>query len=255
MNIATLGRSCFAYAWSGRAVLLSAAAGYTLAACGPGVATPMPEPPTLRLGRIGAPFATPVLGEGSPTGGRLIQGQPGSAPPDSLLRVTNLDRSDLPVVSNVRADGGFDLSIVVNDGDELRLDWSRGSESGAPQDARFVLDPQLFHFEASTRFACLKFAPELELDFTNGDAQALAVQNDCDFDVTIATPRTRLGLTDFTLQTSLPLAIPAGGQSELLVLFTRTQSGVREDTLLVDVTGNAQLVRYPVTLSAPPAAP
>ncbi|HEY3252435.1 MAG TPA: hypothetical protein VGJ91_00750, partial [Polyangiaceae bacterium] len=49
---ATPGRTDAALSWGCIASALSVAATLVLVACGPGVATPIPEPPTLRLGRI-----------------------------------------------------------------------------------------------------------------------------------------------------------------------------------------------------------
>ncbi len=128
----------------------------------------------------------------------------------------------------------------------------RVAVSGARQrTARFVPEQASYHFESSPRFACLKFVPGLALDFGEVTEQSLRVQNECAFDVSIATPRTRLGLTDFALQSPLPLEIPARGVAELGIAFSRTQPGAREDTLFVDLAGNEQQIRYPVTLLAP----
>lgn len=220
------------------------------AACGPGVATPIPEPPTLVFERIHPPDTAPLT-EGTPDGGRHIYGLSGAAPAGSQLRVTNLDRVNAPVVSDVRRDGSFDLNIVVNHGDELRFEWTRGEERGVPQDAHFILDPIFYHLEPSARFACLKFAPGLELSFANRAQVSLEVRNECAFDVSFAEPRARLGLPDFVVQSALPFTIPAGAATELSVVFTRIESDAREDTLLLDITGDAQLIRYPITLTAP----
>jgi len=254
MNIATPGRNHAAGGGACIAAALTAAAVCTLTACGPGVATPMPEPPTFNFARIGPPETEPVTQPAStPDGGRHIYGLSGAAPPGSLVRVTNLDRVDPTVVSSVKPDGGFDLNIVVNPGDELRFAWSSGPEQGAPQDARFIQDSSSFHFEPAARFGCLQFTPGLALDFAGGTPQSLRLQNDCGFAVSLATPRTRLGLDDFVLQTALPLVIPAGGATELSISFARAQAGSREDTLFFDVTANADVIRYAVTLGAPAA--
>jgi len=97
----------------------------------------------------------------------------------------------------------------------------------------------------------LKFAPGLALAFADGAEQSIAIQNQCGFDVSFANSRARLGLTDFALQSPLPLDVPAHGLTELKVLFTRAQAGARDDTLFLDVTGNAQVIRYPFTLATP----
>ena len=233
------------------ATALCLAATCALASCGPGVATPIPEPPTFKIGRIGPPAQLEVTA--TPDGGRRIHGESGAAPGGAQLQVTNLDRVDSAVFSNVRPDGSFDLNIVVNQGDELRFDWLRGTERGIPEDAHFVLDldPGLFHFEPSERFACLKVTPVLALDFSAAAEQSLQVENECSFNVSFDSARTRLGSTEFSVKTQLPLAIPAQAAAELQVLFARTQPGAREDTLFLDVTGDTRVIRYPVTLAAP----
>ena len=250
MKIAASGRCQRHSAWGTIATLCAASAGLTLAACGPGVATPIPEPPTLVLSRIGPPELempeTATAGEGH----RLF-GRRGSAPPGALIRVTNLERMDLPSVTTVKPDGSFEISVVVVDGEELRFDWLRGTERGAPQDAHFIKDVVWSHVEPSARFACLELSPGFELDFAQGTTQALGVQSSCAASVSLSAPRARLGLADFQLPTQLPLSLLSNESVALRVGLNRTQTGALEDTLFFDVTLGSEMLRYPVTLVAP----
>jgi hypothetical protein len=186
-------------------------------------------------------------------GGRQVFGDVGAAPAGSLVRVTNLDRSDPVVVASVKSDGSFDLKVEVLDGEELRFDWERGSEHGAAQDARFVDDagPGDFHFEPSTRLACLKLAPGLALDFSSSNVQTLAVRNECNASVVIQNPRRRVGIPDFQLETALPLTLTLAQSVTLDVSFARSLAAVREDTLFFDVVSAGDTIRYPITLRAP----
>ncbi len=250
MNRSALGR--FPRAARSAAAALCTSLGLTLQACGPGAATPVPEPPTLELGRIGGAGdgATPAS---NPEGGREIYGAAGAAPPRSLVRATNLDRTTPVVVSNVAADGSFELGLAVLDGEEVRFDWVRGAERGAPQDAHFIVDQgaPFFHFESSQRLDCLQLTPEFVVDFGSSTLGSFAVANECSGDVSLQTPRFRLGLSDFELRTALPLTLAAHQSVTLELAFTRAQAGAREDTLFFDVVSGAQVIRYPITLLVP----
>ena len=248
MKIAALGRN--RHSRRALAAVLAAGAGLTLAACGPGVATPVPEPPTLQLGKIGGPSG----GQPNVTsvGGRTLFGDIGAAPAGSVVRVTNLDRKDPVVVSSAKADGSFNLGLEVLDGEELRFDWVRGTERGAPQDAHFVQGPRLdvYHVEPSRRFSCVGLSPGFAVGFDGGNEQSLVVSNGCASDITLSAPRLRLGLADFKLVTQLPASIAAGQSGTLDLSFTRSLNGAREDTLFIDVTSEGEVIRYPVTLHA-----
>ncbi len=235
----------------GVAAALTTGSALGLLACGPGVATPIPEPPTLQLGRIGLPKMESAA-EPTAAGGRHIYGAPGAAPFNAVVRVTNLERTDPPAVASALGDGSFDLTLTVLGGEELRFDWQRDGVRGAPEDALFVADgDKAFHLVPSARFACIQLDPGFELDFSVVDTRLLTVHNGCTSDAVLATPRERVGATDFSFQTTLPITMGAGQSSDLSALFVRSQPSAREDTLFFDVTVGAQTVRYPVTAFAP----
>ena len=230
-----------------RLAALIVGVGLSGASCGPGVATPMPEPPTLNLSSVGPPELV-----SAPEGdSRHIAGKRGTAPPGAVLRVTNLDQQNPPSVVNVRPDGSFDVIIGVSSGEELRFDWALGGEQGAPQDARVIDDATSFHLEPAARFACVKLMPGSSLDFAAGATQRFIVRNDCSSTVSLSAPRTRLGSPDFALNTALPLTVPSAESASLDLSFTRAQSGAREDTLFIDLANDGTTIRYPITLRAP----
>ena len=250
MKIATLGRSRTPNASVVAVTALVTGAGLSLAACGPGVATPIPEPPTLQLGRIGPPEEPKA--ESSAAGGRHIYGNRGAAPVGATLRVTNLDRTDPASVSMVESDGSFDISVVVEDGEELRFDWSRGDERGAPQDARFVKDPSYYHVLPSERFACLTLTPGFVVDFGMANQRILSLDNGCASSESLTAPRLRRGLPNFSLPSALPVSLAPSDSVPLELTATHDRAATTEDTLFFDVTSDGKAIRYPITLLASP---
>ena len=249
MKIAAPGSLCPRFSWGFFAVL-AASAGLCSASCEPGVATPVPEPPTLNLARVGPPAMESTA---QPLNGVHIYGLSGAAPSGALVRVTNLDGTDPPSTVNVQPDGSFDVVVNVTSGQELRFDWLRGAERGEPQDARFITMPSPFHLEPSQRFDCVKLTPGFSVDFGLALTQTLLVENECASSITLAAPRARLGLPDFALETALPIDIEPGLETTLGLTFTRAQTTAREDTLFFDVTRDGVAIRYPITLLAPAA--
>lgn len=219
-------------------------------ACGPGVATPMPEPPTA-FDLSGIPEASAAK---TPEDGRVlvIQAATGNVPAGASVRVTNLD-STAPVVAGPgTARGGFEVDLIVTDGQELRFEWVDGTTRSAPTDAIISRpDPQgqAFSLVPAARFDCVKLSPGFVLAFTSTHA-TLGVENDCDSAVTFSNPRTRLNLTDFALPATPPANVAPGESAEIAVDFTRSAVGLREDVLFLDVTLDGTTIRYPITLRA-----
>jgi hypothetical protein len=206
-------------------------------------ATPMPEPPSIDGGRIGpAPVGVIALSEPHQV---PIAGQPGAVTPGATLRAINLDR-DVPVVSaTVAADGSFSSSVLASNGDELRLQALLGGMRSAPADFLYTSmgGDQL---TPSPRFACLALSPGYDLDVPASGSARLHIENACDGAVTVTNPRFRSG-GRFTVDTPLPLDIPAGGEGALDVRLT---SPGAEDVLFLDLTQGTQTLRYPVGLFA-----
>jgi hypothetical protein len=238
------------------AVLWPAGVWLLASACGPGVATPMPEPPTATvfdLGEVNKQEVTPVH-QPENNDHHVIVGASGAVPAGAVVRVTNLD-SMLPVSADSATDqGSFQVVVVVLDGQELRFEWVLGERRSAPADAIFVRpDPasRVFQLMPSPRFECLRLEPGVALDFPADGPATLSVHNDCASPVTLENPRSRLTLPDFALPDTLPLEVAPGASAELVTDFTRAAAGLREDVLLLDVTLDAETLRYPITLRAP----
>jgi hypothetical protein len=214
----------------------------------------MPEPPTVfDLSQVNKQEVTPVYEPQDPNS-HVIVGVSGAVPAGAVVRVTNLDQALDVAAINASDQGSFEIVVQALDGEELRLEWTDGARRSAPADAIFVRpDPasRAFQLLPSPRFECLRFEPGVVLDFAADAAQAtLTLRNDCSGPVSVDNPRSRLMRPDFTLPDALPLEVAAGATAELVAGFTRDAPGLREDVLFVDVTLDAETIRYPITLRA-----
>lgn len=221
-------------------------------ACGPGVATPMPEPPTA-FDLSGLPDA--IIDAKTPLDNRVlvIQAPTGNVPVGATVRVTNLDSTDAVVAGPGNSQGGFEVDLIVSDGQELRFEWVNGAQRSAPADG-IVSRPeplgQFFQITVAPRFACLKLTPGFVLDFSAATRATLGVENTCDDVITFTNPRSRLSLADFALPATPPAEVAAGESAQIAVDFARGAAGPREDVLFIDVTLAATTIRYPITLRA-----
>ncbi len=223
--------------------------------CGPGAATPMPEPPSLvDLSHVGPPQMEVVTAQTGPQP-RMIEGSAGAVPANAVVRVTNLDGTDAAYATTARDDGSFDLALLVAFGNELRFEWLRGQEhSTHPVDAFFAHVPGdnvKFQLEPSPRFDCLHLTPAYVLDFGAVATTPLpvAVQNTCASDVSLDAPVLRRGAQGFQT-TAAAQTIAPSSSAMLSVAYARTSATAAEDTLLFNVTNAGATIRYPVTLSA-----
>jgi hypothetical protein len=219
-------------------------------ACGPGAATPMPQPPTVfDLSRVGSPGTLATS-----AGYEHIEAKPRTVPARATVRVTNLDRPVQAAAVDALDNGSFGIAVVVSSGEELRFEWTDGTERSAPADAFFVKpDPMRAEFELqpSARFDCLELSPPYALDFAEADSLTLTLTNNCDETLTLADPRARIGLPAFTLPADLP-SLASGESSEVVVRFDGGEPAVfEEDTLLFDATLGSETIRYPITLRGP----
>lgn len=208
----------------------------------------MPQPPILAvpLERL---TVHPI--DNSSARGYPSTAEPGTAPAGALVRVTNLDDQTLPVEATARADGSFNFDFRAEPGQELRFEWLTESERSEPTDAQFLLDGREPTLVAAPRFACVTVAPGLRLSFAADGSASVLFENACGAPLRIENPRTRLGLADYVIQAQLPVVAAAGDEIAIDVAFQRTDQGEREDVLLLDLRVGTQLIRYPITLTAP----
>jgi hypothetical protein len=233
--------------------LMTAGVWLLASACGPGVATPMPEPPTVfDLSGFMDPLAAATK---TPLDSRVLvlEASRGNVPPGATVRVTNLDTTDSVVAGPGNAQGGFEVDLIVTDGQELRFEWVNGTEHSAPADAIISRpDPlgESYRVTPAPRFACLELSPGFALDFNGTTHATLGVENACDEAVQLSNPRRRLALPDFALSSTVPTEVGPGESAQIGADFTRSATGLREDVLFIDVTLADTTIRYPITLRA-----
>jgi hypothetical protein len=205
-------------------------------------ATPIPEPPSLNPDKIGIPTGPSVVDTSI-----TIQGQPGATAPRATIRVTNLDSAVEPV--EVRADrsGGFEVRLEVPDGHEVRIQALSGDRRSEPVD--FVHSDR--ELAASVRHACFRITSGLDLVFDQAPSAEILLENTCAADATVDAAGTRLALSDFALETALPIVVPAGGSAVVRIEHAPASRDEREDVLFLNVGVDGELRRYPVTLFAP----
>ncbi len=217
--------------------------------CGPRDATPMPEPPSLDITKVGGPRETVTASEciGEPDSCPpvivSISGEPGAATPNTLLRVTNLDTRDPVTAVEVRVDGGFEIVLSVTEAQELRFQVLDGSVRGAPEDV--ILHNAPLYLEPSLRHECLTLAPGFDVAALSGTA-SVELHNGCAEPVLLAQPRFRLGLPGFGQPALLPQTLAPGEGTTLVIGVDGAQPS--EDVLLLDATLGATTIRYPITI-------
>lgn len=229
-----------------RLAFISLIAASMLCACGPEGASPMPEPPALEIGDVGPSDVYPLVSPNPVT----FEGAPGAATNATLLRVTDLDGTAPVVVTTVRPDGSFSISLAVNPNDELRFQAVSDTARGAPVDVTYVANPPAL--VPVVRPACVELDPGYELDFPAASGKAIGIVNHCAAAIALGTPTTRLALGDFVV-TAAAASIPVGGTANLTVAFAPTGAGQREDVLFLPIDVAGRTVRYPVTLFGPTA--
>jgi len=242
--------------WKPRALAMLVSIVLTSTACsGPRDATPMPEPPSMDLSKLGPGVRGDGGAEVTPSTTAIslvLRGEPGFAPPRSELLVTHLDGGTAPTAISIREDGSFEDTVYGDYGDEFRFQLVVNDRRGEPVDA-FYLVPATGqpYFSPSIRHDCVSLRPGFEVTFEDMGVSPLALDNDCGGEVTVANARSRTGAAGSRTSTPLPLAVPAGGSATLSLQYQGSAFGSSEDTLFFDVTLDGRAIRYPITLFAP----
>jgi len=219
----------------------------------------MPEPPTIAptvpvdVTLVGPPHV--ILVPTTESGLQELDGEPGAAPNNAVVRVTNLDGTDQAYATTAFDDGHFSITLPVKLGDELRFEWLLGAERSVPLDALYLADTNgSFRLQPSPRFDCVKLTPGFVLDFGTAQNATLSLQarNDCPAELSIDSHSLRRNLPEFSCSTATPLTFAPGTSATLDVSLARTGNAALEDTLFFNLTQAGTTFRYPVTLSADP---
>ena len=233
-------------------VALPAGVWLLTSACGPGVATPMPEPPAFDLSGINRD-PLPVTTDLSTSNAGYVLGGANTVPPGATVRITNLDQTSNVASTTASTEGAFQAVVFANDGEELRFEWAQGARRSAPADAIVVKpDPtvMILRIQPAPRFDCLRLTPGFVLDFSSSATATLGVENGCAEPVSLQNPRSRRNIQDFSVEAALPVSVPVGQSASVTVAFERSAAGLREDVLFVDIVQGATAIRYPITLRA-----
>jgi hypothetical protein len=213
-------------------------------ACGPGAATPMPEPPSIDVSRVGNGGEVYPLTGPAPI---ALVGDVGAAPPHATVRVLNLDDTRDAVATTADADGRFSLGIIANAGDELRFEARTNDGFSEPVDAR--VEGDLSGVVVSQRPDCFVLESGYALEVTPGATGTVRLTNECTGDLSVDEVRLRLGNAGFGSDVTTPLSLAPNESATVNVQLTPGAMPA-QDVLFLDVAISGQAVRYPVSLRA-----
>lgn len=219
--------------------LFAAALALLLSGCS---STPVPQPPPgdLDLAKVVVPDQQPAT-----SGGLTIDGQPGAAPPSSVLRITNLDSADPPWSIIIEDDGSFSATIAAEFVDELRFQIRVGEQRLPPRDV-VIADGG---FAEVPRIGCFPIDKELDLGTGPVDAvlsNALTLQHGCSTDAAFELVFLRTNDPSFGIDVP-PTTLAPGVALDFGATLT-PEPGEQEEILFLNITAEGQSARYPVTL-------
>ncbi len=213
-------------------------------ACGPGAATPMPEPPSIDVSRVGSGEEVYPLTGPAPL---HLVGDVGAAPPHATVRVLNLDDMREAVATTADVDGRFSLEIIATAGDELRFEARTSGGFAEPVDAQVKDD--LSGVIPSQRPECFVLETGDALEVTAGATAAVRFRNECAGEVTLDDVRLRLDTAGFSFDATTPLNVAPGASATVDVGLTPGAMPA-QDVLFLDVVIDGMAERYPVSLRA-----
>jgi hypothetical protein len=207
-------------------------------ACGPRDATPVPEPPALQADKLIAPTSVASINNTAIE----ITAAKGAATPGALVEFTNLDTTDLPVVTTVRADGSFSVRILPVG--ELRAVVIAGAWRSKPLDFSFV-GPAIVTTE---RPACLVVTPGLVTGARAGTTTRFTFTNSCSGPVILSNVRTRLSPSQLTPELAASPSIAAGSSADISIALTANVAPTEDEVVFVDAAVEGETVRYPLSV-------
>ncbi len=223
----------------------TAAAFLTLALAAACIGTPQPDPPNVDIDK--------TLIEGSRSRGDeevTLSGLPGAiVPSGALLRITNLDRLDPPVVVWSESDGSFGVTVPGEAGDELRLRAGLSGGSSAPVD--IVLNDLGVSLAPRPLAHCLIAEPDLVARVDAGEPLSIRVTNSCGQTVTLSRIELRRpGELFSVVGPATPADVADGAWVEVTVTFSGGTSA-EEEVLLIESSA-PEIDRRAVTLAGLP---
>jgi len=208
-----------------------------LAGCGPGAATPVPEPPALQTDKIGIPAMIAVAG-----GTLTLQGAAGAAPPHATILVTDLDATTAAVATSAAEDGRFAITVPTNDGDEQRLVALVDGVRSRPFDFKSVANALV----ESPRPSCLTVTPGLLASVRANSKVSFKFENSCNGVVTLQAPRSRTGDAAVSFDTQFTASIASGASASFVVNVAASAAPTLDEVVFIDVAVEGQTIRYPL---------
>jgi len=211
-------------------LVLAGAAVATGAGC---TLSPQPEPPNIDLGRIRVvpedPTSVVIPG---------VFGGPGSiAPPSGVVRVFDLDSTEPRAEGAVRDDGSFEVVLIHQSGQELRMQLHTSTARSAPID---LVAPERGGpgLPAPRPLGdCLRVVTELAIGSARVGASAVAsfdVINACSADIVLDATRLRVPLTEIAVaEPPTPATLAPGMTHTVTLTFTPVSTIELEEIVLV----------------------
>jgi hypothetical protein len=215
--------------------------------CGPGGATPIPEP----LGAHGPVRdldSSNISVKPADSGMLEITGSAATTSGGVTVSILDLDSTDPPSLTVSGADGSFDLEVHIKDGDEVRLQTTNGAIHSDPYDFEYQAP---FTLLESAIADCLQVLPALSIEVRSGSQASLTIRNSCPLDAVLTSDRLRTNNGGFALMTALPITIPVGEQRAIL-LAAKSGSSPQSDVLFLDTTFATTAKRYAISVFSEP---
>lgn len=199
--------------------------------------TPVPEPPALDppdLDEITL-GVDPILPP-APEVFFDVVGGPGAAEPGAMMWIVNIDLFYPPWESLVGDDGSFQVEVLGDTGQELRLQLRSDDLRSVPVD---VVLGSLVDGASMTRVerqACVVMASELNLGEVSSGGVAsgeIVVENHCSEEIVVDRTELRNPTPWLDVTSSMPLSIAPGSASEIEVSFSPSERGDVEEILSI----------------------
>lgn len=204
--------------------------------------TPQPLPPNVEP-QI---FEENLFAKGQNTNGPIpISGRAGAvSPPESALRIFNLDNEEPPTTVSIDQDGSFYAEIRGAYGDEFRLEaLLRGSRS-SPVDIIVHRDEILPAPRPLSH--CFRTVPEFLVEVPREQISTIQLINECSEPVVVESAGLRSPSAPFSFDTDVGTIAP-NEREQIDIRFLGGWGG-NEDILFLMVTEPVE-TRIPITLS------
>jgi len=205
------------------------------------IVSPRPEPPqaTIDVERLNDSW----------TYGPTIVGSAGAAEPaGALVRAYNLDSELDSEEGVIEEDGGFEIDLPIEAGDEVRLQVIADDVRSNPVDLVVGPDGSSLSLVERPLGHCLTLDPAAQLDLV--ESGAVRVTNHCGSEARIERPRPRRPIDALELGEGVtwPATVPDG---DSITVNVRAEPGFDEDLFFIEASA-PESDRRPITLVPPP---